>query len=202
MSIKKKQFFSAKNVTYLAVLLALVIVLQLTLGQIKVGTTSFSVVLIPIIMGAVLIGPLAGGILGFAFGLIVLLYGVTGVDAFTNILFVNHPFLTSFTCLLKGTAAGVVPGILYNLLKGKNSLAAMFLAAASAPIVNTGIFILLALTMSGTLQENFVADGQTVIYFLVIGCAGVNFIVEFLVNMIAAPLLANVVKIVERQIKK
>ena len=41
----------------LAILLAIVLVLQCFLGSIVVGTTSFSVVLVPIVIGAIILGP-------------------------------------------------------------------------------------------------------------------------------------------------
>lgn len=202
MEAKRKPFFTAKNIAFLAVLVALVVVLQIWGGYIRIGATSLSFVLVPIVLGAVLLGPLAGAFLGFVFGLIVLIYGITGVDAFTNILFVDHPVLTSALCLVKGTAAGLVAGLLFKLISKKNAYAAIFVASVSAPIVNTGLFILGGLLMSGTLEANFVADGSTVIYFLIIGCAGVNFLVEFAINAVASPAIYTVVRVVGRSVRK
>lgn len=196
----KNQYFSSKNITMLAVLLAIVILLQATGGAIKIGTTSFSLVLIPIVLGAVLIGPVAGVILGFAFGFIVLMYGITGADPFTSILFTDHPIITSLLCLGKGALAGLISGLAYKFIVKKNKYVAIFTASAIAPIVNTGLFILGALFMSDTLNANFITDGSTVIYYLVIGCAGVNFIIEFFVNLVLSPALFRVVNIVEKNI--
>lgn len=197
----KKRFFTSRNIAFLAVLLALVIVLQLWGSAIKIGTTSLSLVLIPIVLGAVMIGSLAGAFLGFAFGLVVLIVGITGVDNFTFILFTDHPVLTSALCLVKGTAAGLVAGLLFRLIQGKNRYAAVITAALSAPIVNTGLFILGALLMSGTLSANFVSEGSSVIYFLVIGCAGVNFLIEFAVNLVASPAIYTVAEVVKRSFR-
>lgn len=73
--MKKKAFFTSRNITFLAVLLALVIVLQIFGGYIKIGPVNFTLTLVPIVLGAVMLGPLAGLILGFAFGLITLING-------------------------------------------------------------------------------------------------------------------------------
>ncbi len=198
--MKVKELFTARNLAYLAVLLALVIVLQTVGGAIRIGTTSLSFVLVPIVLGAVLIGWWAGAFLGFVFGFIVLMYGVTGADAFTNILFTDHPVLTTLTCLIKGVAAGLVPGLVYPLIAKKNKLAGVIVASALAPILNTGLFIIGALCMSGTISSNFVAEGSTVVYFLFIGCAGINFIVEFAINLILSPAIHRVVLVVEKQV--
>ena len=76
----------------------------------------------------------------------------------------------------------------------------MFAAAAVAPITNTGLFILGALLMSDTLSANFVADGSTVLYFLVIVCAGVNFLFELALNLIVTPSISSVVQAVKKRI--
>ena len=59
--------------TSLAVLTAVVLVLQLTGTTIRIPflSTSVSLVLIPITLGAILLGPLAGAFLGFVFGAVV-----------------------------------------------------------------------------------------------------------------------------------
>lgn len=195
--MKKCNYFSAKRITGLAVLLALVIVLQLVGSYFKIGATQLSFVLVPIVLAGVLYGVVAGGVLGFAFGLVVLLQGVFGVDGFTMILFENHPFWTSVLCLVKGTAAGVLSALSYKWIAKKNAYAGVFTAACVAPVVNTGLFILGSLAfLQDTIRSNF-ADSDSVIYFLVIGCAGVNFLVELAINLIAAPSLYRVVNVVK-----
>ncbi|MCD8286874.1 MAG: ECF transporter S component [Clostridia bacterium] len=195
-----RKYFTARNITFFAILAALVVVLQVWGGSIHIGATSLSFVLVPIVLGGMILGPGAGALLGFVFGIIVLIYGITGADPFTFVLFSDKPVWTIVLCLVKGTAAGAVSGLLYKVIAKRNKYAASFVAAASAPIVNTGLFILGALCMSGTIAANFVADGETVIYFLVIGCAGINFIIELAINLVLAPALHSVVGIVERRI--
>lgn len=202
----KRGFFTARNIALLGIFVALVVVLQAGLGAVRIGPTSFSLVLIPIVLGAILLGPVAGGILGFVFGLIVVIYGVTGLDSFTYFLFSEQPFFTVVLCLLKGTAAGVMAGLLHRLIARKNRYVGAFAAAAAAPVFNTGIFILGALCMSGTIGNYLATDpsleGMSVVYFVVIGCAGINFLAEFAVNLIAAPVLYRVTEIIERQVKR
>ena len=199
--MEKKRFFTSRNIAFLAVLLALVIVLQLWGSAIPIGATRISLTLVPIVLGAVLLGPLAGAFLGAAFGVVVIAVALTGGDPFTFMLFGDHPVLTVALCLIKGAAAGLVAGILYKAIRKKNEYAAVVAAALAAPVVNTGLFILGALLMSDTLSANFVADGTTVIYFLVIGCAGINFIIEFIVNAVASPAIYTVERVVERAVR-
>jgi uncharacterized membrane protein len=197
---EKKQYFTARNIAFLAVLVALVVILQVFGGSIQIGQTSLSFVLVPIVLGGMLLGVGAGALLGFVFGFIVLLYGVLGLDAFTSTLFNAQPVMTSIICIGKGTFAGIVPAVLYKLISKKNKYVAVFAAAASAPIVNTGLFILGCLCIQGTFAELFGIEGSAFLYFLFITCAGINFIVEFAINVILAPALYTVTNVVEKQI--
>ena len=54
--------------------------------------------------------------------------------------------------------------------------------------------------MQQTLADNFVADGSSVLYFLIIGCAGINFIAEFALNLILAPALYRVLSVVQQNV--
>lgn len=195
MSIRKNTDTTLRLVQ-LAILTAIIVVLQLagTAVKLNIFGTSISLVLVPIVLGAMLLGPKAGAFLGFVFGVIAFVAGgVLGGDPFfTVILFQAHPFFTGLICIVKGTAAGLCAGLVYRAVCGIQkkgaSLAATFLAAATAPIVNTGLFILGGLLLvSDTLSANFVGDGQTVLYYLVFFVAGVNFLLELALNLIAAP---------------
>lgn len=198
--MKSSRFFTSRNIAFLAILLALVIVLQVWASAIPIGATRISLTLIPIVLGAVLLGPAAGAFLGAAFGVVVIVVALTGGDPFTFTLLGDHPVLTVVLCLVKGAAAGLVAGLLYRAVRKKNEYAAVFAASLAAPVVNTGLFILGALLMSDTLRANFVADGTTVMYYLIIVCAGLNFVVEFIVNAVASPAIYTVERVVERRI--
>lgn len=184
----------------LAIFLALVLLLQ-TLGSfIHIGPVSISLVLIPIVIGGMMLGPLGGTILGLAFGVITLVAGINGTDAFTHILFEAHPFLVVLICLGKGTLAGLGAALIYRVCCKKHRVLGTFLSAGAAPVINTGLFILGALFMQQTLADNFVADGSSVLYFLIIGCAGINFIAEFALNLILAPALYRVLSVVQQNV--
>ena len=199
--MNKKEMLSAKTLTRVALLLALIIVLQVFASAIKIGTTPLSFVLVPIVLGGMLFGAGVAAFLGFAFGVVVLLGGILGTDPFTAILFKDHPVLTSLLCLGKGTACGAASAWVFAFMKKKAPKTGVFLASATAPIVNTGVFIGMALLMSGTLKANFVADGTSVIYFLVIVCAGVNFLVELAINMVCASGLYTLISAIDKSLK-
>ena len=187
----------------LAVLTAVVLVLQLTGLAIKLPflATGISLVLVPIVLGGMLLGPWAGAWLGFVFGLVVYVVGgVMATDVFTYTLFSAHPIITAIICFGKGIGAGFLPGLMYRLLEKWNSFGATVVASVLAPVVNTGWFIAGCLTIQETLK-GFAGD-SSVIYFLFIGCAGFNFLFELLVNVLFAPALFRVETVVRRRLMR
>ncbi|MBR2967959.1 MAG: ECF transporter S component [Clostridia bacterium] len=205
--MNEKRFFSTKNITYLAVLLALVILFQVLSGFMKIGTTTFCLVLIPIVLGGVMLGVRAGAFLGFAFGVVVIVDALCGLDPFTLYMLNDSPVFAVLLCLVKGVAAGVVPALLYKAVAKKNERAAVFVAAALAPIVNTGIFIVGALMMSGLFMETMAAFGVEIsglspFYVIVVIGVGINFFVELALNLVLAPTMHTVVKVVSRRNSK
>ena len=202
--MKKKEKLTKKQrhelmfkLTILAALTALVIVLQLYGSIFKFGTVNLSFVLIPIVLGGIFVGEIGGAFLGLIFGIITLIAGITGADPFTYTLLSASPmsaFITTLICLGKGTFAGLVPAILHRFISKKNSYAATFVASAAAPIINTGLFIFGALFLKDIISTNFVEEGSTFLYFLIIGCAGINFVIEFIINLVFAPGVYSIVK--------
>ena len=131
---------------------------------------------------------------GIHIGLVTLINGVVGNDVFTFYLFSQQPVFTTVLCFVKAIAAGLAASYAYRLIVKKNQYAAVFTAAIVAPVVNTGLFILGGLMMSGTIAGFMQSVGNTasVVYFLIIGCAGINFLVELGLNLVAAPALYRV----------
>ena len=195
----KQQHEKIVRFVFLSFLIAIVTVLQLFASSVTVFETSFSLVLIPIALGAIVLGPMAGGILGLLFGFIVLMAGITGTDFFTATLFQNAPFITSLLCLGKGMLAGIATGLMYKLVRKKSEFAAIVAAAATTPIVNTGLFAFGSLFLKKTLEANFQPDGVSFLYFLFIIIIGINFLVEFAVNLILSPALVRVVTVIKKQ---
>jgi len=203
---KRKQ--AVLKMVQLALLTAIVLVLQFTGVAIRLpipGATNISLVLIPIALGAMLLGPAAGAFLGLVFGLVVYISGgVMHMDPFTAFLFDNNPIVTAGICIIKSTLAGFLGGLVYKLLKDKNILLAVFLAAAIVPVINTAVFCLGCLTILGTI-EGYISSqelGLTGLYFIFIGCAGLNFVFEFAVNLIFSPAIERIIRLVSKQIKR
>ena len=200
-----KGFFTAKNIAYLAVLLALVIALQAFGGTIAIGAVQLNFTLIPIVVGAILFGPFVGAFLGFACGVVVLVQVIMGLVPFYAVIWANSPVITILTCIVKTTAAGLLAGFVYKLLERKNKLVAVFVASGLVPVVNTTLFILGCLCMGNAIsvfQGNIEMSGMNVFVFIVVILVTWNFFIEFAVNLLLAPAIHRVVLVVEKYISK
>ena len=99
--MKRNNHASVVRLTSLAILAALVVVLQTVASGIRIGPVPISLTLVPIVVGAILFGPGAGAGLGFVFGLVCLIAGVTGADQFTYLLWTASPFWLIVVCVGK-----------------------------------------------------------------------------------------------------
>ncbi|MGN0814165.1 MAG: ECF transporter S component [Candidatus Coproplasma sp.] len=203
---KKKQFFTAKNISYIAVLVALVVVLQCFGGYIKIAGLSLNLALVPIALGAILFGPLLGSTLGLICGFVILMYGVTGNEPFTFYLFSQSPVMTVLLCLVKTTVAGCAAGWAYKLISKKNKWIAVFVASALVPVVNTGVFAIGCFIILDTVVGYLSAvgldtTGMSAFYIVFVVVITWNFFIELLTSLILAPAVATVTRVVEKQIK-
>ena len=181
-----------------ALLTALVFVLQFMGAFVRFGPFSISLVLIPIVFGAYLYGPKAGAFFGFVFGAVVVAACAMGIDAGGAILFGGSPIITALVCLIKGTAAGWVAGFICSSFakNGKNKYLGVILAAAAAPIVNTGLFTTAMFSLfKDTLYQW--AGGTPIVSYVLLTLIGGNFLIEFAINLLFAPSLVRIKKAIK-----
>lgn len=182
------------RLTYLALMTAMVVVLQLFI-PIKFGVFSCTLVLVPMVIGAAICGMWGGAWLGLVFGVVVLLSG--DASAFLTV----DPFGTIVTVLLKGTCAGLVSGLVYTALKKRNVYVATVCAAIVAPIVNTGIFVLGSFVFFyDTVSAWGAAAGfENGAAYIFLGLAGGNFILEFVLNLVISPVLVRLLDLLNKK---
>ena len=182
-----------RRLTGLALLTAIIVVLQIVASFIKFGPFSITLALAPIIIGAALFGKGAGAWLGGVFGVVVLLACIMGWDVGGNILFTANPLLTAILCIVKGALAGLAAGAVFQAVSKKNMTGGSILAGIVSPVVNTGVFCLgLALFFYDTLVAW--AGGTDLIYYIIFGLTGVNFLLELVINLVLSTVIVRVVK--------
>ncbi len=183
-----------RKLTYLSILTALVIVLQALALLLRFSTFSLTFVLVPMVIGVALCGLWAGAWLGAVFGIAVFITG----DAALFLQF--DIFGTIITVMLKGILAGLAAGVVYKLLYKVNRYLAVVLAAITTPIVNSGVFFLGCLAFFlDDIKAYFNVGSEDVIPFIITGFIGINFIIEFVVNMVLVPAVYRVIEIKQKK---
>lgn len=173
---------------------AIIVVLTVLGNFVRFGPVPITLSLAPIIIGAAVYGSSAGALLGGVFGLVVLLGGIFGWDGGTVMLLMGlNPIGCILICIGKGILAGYLSGLAYRAIENKSPLAAVVTAGIVCPVVNTGLFILGMLVFYGSTLQSW-AGGQNVIYYAIFGLAGINFVVELLVNLVLSSGITTVIK--------
>ena len=187
-----------RQMVFLAMMSAIVVVLQIICTFVKFGPFSITLALIPIIVGAALYGWKSGAFLGFVFGLTVYITGLMGLDGgFINLMMAYNPFLTTLLCFGKAIAAGAVAGALYAPIAKKNVFAGVLISGIAAPITNTGIFALGMMTVFyGFLSQN--SGDQLPLAALFLGWIGINFIIELVVNVALGTVITRIVAVASK----
>lgn len=183
-----------KTMVGIALLIALVIVLQFVGGMIPpVGGFSISLVLIPIVIGAAIYGPGAGALLGGVFGVIVTINCINGTDVGGAMVFQANPALCIAVVLAKGILAGLAAGWVYRLLKNKNPYLAMLGCAIVCPVVNTGLFVACMLAFFRDVLSAWAGGGDILAYVLT-GLVLANFVPELIINVVFGTVGQRIIK--------
>ncbi len=193
-----------RKMVTIALLSALVIVLQLICTFIKFGPFSITLALTPIVIGAAIFGWKTGAFLGFVFSAVVYVTGLMGLDGGFVLAMMDYNAVgTTVLCLFKGTAAGAVAGLVYRPIARKSPTGASLITSMLAPITNTGIFAAGILTIFyGFLASSAAGTEHNPVALLFLVWIGVNFIVEFIVNTALSSVLTRIVDIYEKKFNR
>lgn len=162
------------------------------------GPFSTAIGLIPIVIGAVLCGPIIGGWLGFVFALVVMFTG--GANLFFSFSIIG----TLVTVLAKGICCGLAAGYVNTLLSRFNKTVAVIASAIVCPIINTGLFLLGSMIFFMPYADA-IADllklpvsGFAVFTALAFG----NFLFELGMNAVLSPVMVKIINIADMTFPK
>lgn len=180
-----------------ALLTAIVIILQLMGSFIRLGTFSVSLVLLPVVIGAVLCGCGIGAWLGLVFGIVVIMSG----DA--SLFMGLHAPGTVITVLAKGILCGAASGAAYKLLQRFNRNLAVIAAAIVCPVVNTAVFLLgCFIFFIAPISEWAAAEGVGLTKYMITFLVGGNFLFELATNAILSPVIIRVIDFAKSKLSR
>ena len=202
-----KKKFNTKLLAQIALLIAIELVMRLLgLGSVPIGPLNMSFLTLPIAVGAMLIGPTAGLILGAVFGITSLWDAISGRSAMTNFFFQFSPVSTIILCVGMRILMGVCCAYVFKLvskLDRDEKTWSYFVGALSAPLLNTLFFMgyIVLFFYNTEYVQNLVALKGAVnpIHFVIV-LVGVQGLIEAVSVAILGGILAKVLsKVVKKQ---
>lgn len=186
--------------TQMALLIAVEMVMKtIGLGSVPVGPLYMSFLTVPIAVGAIVLGPLAGMILGGVFGFVSFMDAIKGASIMTSNLLAVSPLHTFVLCFGTRVLMGACVGFVHRGMKRicNKSTVNYFVTSLCAPLLNTLFFmgyIVLAFYQTEYIQGLVSAKGAGNPWMFVVLLVGVQGVVEALVCSIAGTAVAGGVK--------
>ncbi len=192
---------NVRKIVVTAMLIAIIVVIQSMLSGLNIAGFPITLTLVPIIIGATMLGPTTGAVLGGAFGVVVCVGVISGADVLGNLMFQENPVLTLLVCMLKGILAGYISGLVFSFFKKRSKdTVGIFAAAILCPIVNTATLLIAMVAFFNSVVEKFaLANGfHSAMNLILSGILLMNFLPELLVNIIVSPSVGKVLSKIKR----
>lgn len=185
-----------RQMVQLAILTAIVLVLAFTpIGYLRIGPMSITFLSIPVVIGAILMGPAAGAYLGCVFGLTSFAQ-CFGMDAFGTALMTINIFYTFCMTVVTRTLMGFLSGWVFrgmqaifshiSAIRNKENIAPVSyaVASASAPLLNTILFMSAFYCFFHNEQIFIDNYGSTAFFAFVFAAVGLQALLELLASLI------------------
>ncbi|MFV0497172.1 MAG: ECF transporter S component [Candidatus Fimivivens sp.] len=140
---KSKKKHGAGKMVRTALLTAIIFVMAFTpLGYFKTGGLSITLLPVPVIIGAIVMGPMTGTVLGLAFGVTSLIQ-CFGLEPFGTALMGINPVGTILTCLVPRIIMGFLTGVIFAIFShmDKNKLLSFAVTSFLGALFNTLFFM-------------------------------------------------------------
>lgn len=205
METKKK--FDTAYMVEMALLIAVILIMAFTpIGYIRTLGLEITLIVVPVAVGAITLGPAAGAVLGGVFGVTSFIQ-CFGMSPFGAVLLSINPVFTFIVCVFSRTLMGWLTGVLYQAFFRCNPLkkVAVVLANLCCPLLNTLFFM-------GTLTVFFyqteyvqgiakgLGAGNPLIFVLLF--VGVNGLVEAVACFVVGSAISQALKKVIRRSAK
>ena len=177
----QKQQSNTRRMAQLALFIAIIFVMRITgLTRIPIGPLYMTLSMIPIAIGAMLIGPAGGAVLGLVYGCTSLYDAITGASVMTGAFFQISPVHTVLLCVGTRVLVGFLTGWLFRAVHriDRTKTVSYFVGGLLAPVLNTVLFmgyIVLFFYRTEFVQNMVVklgASGPLMLVVLMVGVQG------------------------------
>lgn len=196
-----KELTSHNKTRYLvemAVLVAVLLMLEITnVGYLKFGLLELTIMQVPVIIGAIVLGPTGGAILGAVFGL-TSFWQCFGKSAFGVALLAINPLYTFIICVVGRVLMGWLTGLIYKGLQkvDKTKMVNFFVAGLSGALLNTLFFMGFLVLLFGqtdyiqSIQASFGVDSAL---GFIVAMVGVQGLIEAVLSCVLGAVISKAV---------
>lgn len=170
----------------LALLTAIIVLMAFTsIGYINTLGLSITLVGVPVIIGAITLGPGTGAILGVVFGLTSFARAF-GLEPFGTMLFSINPLGTFIICMVPRILMGWLTGLIFRALKkvNKTRFLSYVITSVSGALLNTILFmstLMIIFYKSEAFQDEVAGFNATNVITLIFVMVGFNALAEVVV---------------------
>jgi uncharacterized membrane protein len=174
---------STMKMVQLALFTAIILLMAFTpIGYIKTPGLSIALIVVPVTVGAIVLGPVSGAILGGVFGITSFLQ-CFGLDPFGVALLSINPVGTFIVCMVPRILMGWLTGLIHAGLRKSTETRGISYAVASlaGPLLNTVLFmstLMLFFYNSNYIQDIVSSVGANNVFAFVVILVGVNGLIE------------------------
>lgn len=195
-----KTYFIAR----LAILTAIIFVMAFTpLGYLKVGAIEITFLTVPVIIGAIWLGPTAGAILGGVFGLTSFIQ-CFGMSALGAILLEVNPFYAFIVCFFPRLIMGWLVGVIFKGISLVKPLrfTAYTVSSFCGAVFNTCFFMTALIGLYGQSELDSLLSlnlGSMSVLQFAVAFVGINAIVEIIVCTIVGMVISRILSTVDKR---
>ena len=192
--------FRTTRMVQLALFIAIILLMTFTpIGYIKTLGLSITLIGIPVLVGAIVLGPTSGAILGAVFG-ITSFAQCFGLDPFGTMLFGINPVGTFILCMVPRILMGWLSGLIFIGFKKIDKTRGLSYAITSltGSLFNTVLFmttLMLIFYKTPEIQKIAADYGVTNAFALVIAMVAVNAVAEAIVCLILGTAISKAVDV-------
>lgn len=183
MSQKTNMSARTLKMIQLALLTAIIVLMAFTpVGFIRTPGLEITLIGIPVVVGAVLLGPSGGAILGAVFGLCSFLQ-CFGMSPFGAVLLGINPFWTFVVCFVPRTLMGWLSALIFKGLRkvDKTRFFSFLAACLGGALLNTILFMSALMLFFGQSEYILSMQGSMNVFAFVLAFVGVNGLIEAIV---------------------
>lgn len=195
--------FRTGRMVQLAFFIAIIILMTFTpIGYIKTFGLEITLIVVPVTVGAIVLGPVSGAILGGVFGITSFIQ-CFGMSPFGAALLDISPVGTFILCMVPRILMGWLTGLIFRAVRKVNNNLSYAVASLAGPLLNTVLFmtsLILIFYQTDFIQGIVEQTGASNVFAFIIAFVGINGLVEAGACFILGTAVAKAVDIVARRL--